>query len=118
MARTKSKAATSDAEEQRSGEEERELLDAILRRLNGLTFLLAQEMSRGRDETAIELDEAERKPTRKQPPGRQEQLSVLLTQAGLRPIEIARLTGRHPNNISRDISKARKDGRLPPLENE
>jgi hypothetical protein len=38
---------------------------------------------------------------------------VRLARAGLRPVEIARITGRAPSNIRRDISKARKDGRLP-----
>ena len=39
--------------------------------------------------------------------------TIRLARIGMRPIEIARLTGRHENNVSRDISKARKDGRLP-----
>lgn len=39
--------------------------------------------------------------------------TVRLARIGMRPIEIARLTGRHESNVNRDLSKARKDGRLP-----
>jgi DNA-directed RNA polymerase specialized sigma24 family protein len=33
--------------------------------------------------------------------------SLLLAKAGLSPTEIASITGRHRNNVSRDLSKAR-----------
>lgn len=42
-----------------------------------------------------------------------ESKSIRLARIGMRPVEIARLTGRHESNINRDLSKARKDGRLP-----
>lgn len=39
--------------------------------------------------------------------------TVRLYRAGLLPNEIAAITGRHASNVSRDISVARKDGRIP-----
>jgi len=42
-----------------------------------------------------------------------EEKTLRLARIGMRPIEIARLTGRHESNVNRDLSKARKDGRLP-----
>jgi hypothetical protein len=42
-----------------------------------------------------------------------EEQAVTLVRAGLRPVEVARITGRHQNNINRDVSKARREGRLP-----
>jgi hypothetical protein len=42
-----------------------------------------------------------------------EDQSITLARLGLRPTEIANLTGRQRNNISRDISKGRKAKRLP-----
>ena len=70
-------------------------LDAITRRLDVIISLLVEwqpgvEAGRSAQEQAIRL-----------------------YKAGLRPIEIATITGRHANNISRDVSAARKDGRIP-----
>jgi len=79
----------------------------ILARLNGLIFLLADTLPR----TTPEPDSSKSKKAK--PLGKSEELSVRLAQAGLRPIEIAAFTGRSPNNISRDLSKARKQRRLP-----
>ena len=42
-----------------------------------------------------------------------EEKSIRLARIGMRPVEIARLTGRHESNVNRDLSKARKAGRLP-----
>ena len=39
--------------------------------------------------------------------------TIRLARIGMRPIEIARLTGRDERNVSRDLSKARKQGKLP-----
>ena len=39
--------------------------------------------------------------------------SIKLRKAGLRPTEIAALTGRAESNINRDLSLARKNGDLP-----
>jgi len=39
--------------------------------------------------------------------------TIRLRKAGLRPVEIARITGRAVTNITRDISAARKKGLLP-----
>ena len=47
--------------------------------------------------------------------GSAEEKSIRLARVGMRPIEIARLTGRHESNVNRDLSKARKDGRLSKL---
>lgn len=44
-----------------------------------------------------------------------EEKTVRLARIGMRPVEIARLTGRHEGNVNRDLSKARKDGRLPKI---
>jgi len=41
-----------------------------------------------------------------------EDVAVHLSRSGLRPMQIARLTGRHAKNISRDISRSKKTGRL------
>ena len=81
----------------------------LLTRLNGLIFLVADTFPR-----PLEPETASKKKGKKaKVPGRSEDLAVRLAQAGLRPIEIAALTGRHQNNINRDLSKARKQGRLP-----
>ena len=79
----------------------------ILTRLNGLIFLVADTFPRPPE------PESASKRKKPKPAGRSEDLAVRLAQAGLRPIEIAGLTGRHQNNINRDLSKARKEGRLP-----
>ncbi len=42
-----------------------------------------------------------------------EEQTIKLRKAGLRPVEIARITGRALTNITRDISAARKKGKLP-----
>ena len=42
-----------------------------------------------------------------------EEQTIKLRKAGLRPVEIARITGRALTNITRDISAARKKGLLP-----
>ena len=42
-----------------------------------------------------------------------EEQTIRLARAGLRPIEIAAITGRAPNNVSKNIAQARKDRRLP-----
>jgi hypothetical protein len=42
-----------------------------------------------------------------------EDQTIKLRKAGLRPVEIAHITGRALSNITRDISNARKKGRLP-----
>jgi hypothetical protein len=44
-----------------------------------------------------------------------EETSIRLARIGMRPVEIARLTGRHESNVNRDLSRARKDGRLPKI---
>lgn len=80
----------------------------LLTRLNGLIFLVADTFPR-----PLEPESPKAKGKKAKPPGRSEDLAVRLAQAGLRPIEIAGLTGRHQNNINRDLSKARKKGRLP-----
>jgi hypothetical protein len=81
----------------------------ILARINGLIFLLADALPR----PVPDPDTTNRNDKKTKPLGKSEELAVRLSQAGLRPIEIAAYTGRHPNNISRDLSKARKQGRLP-----
>ena len=70
-------------------------LDGISRRLDALLSLL------------VEWD-----PTTGESRSAKEQ-SIRLFRSGLRPIEIANITGRHASNISRDLSQARKDGTLP-----
>lgn len=93
----------------KSADEPRSDLQAdILARLNGLIFLLADTLPR-----LPETDPPGSKQKKRKPPGRSEELAVRLAQAGLRPVEIAGFTGRHQNNINRDLSKARKQGRLP-----
>lgn len=42
-----------------------------------------------------------------------EEQTIRLAKAGLRPVEIAAITGRAPNNVSKNIAQARKDRRLP-----
>lgn len=84
---------------------------AILRRLNGLIFLIAESLPQPVPANA-DLSGAKRG-RKKKPLGKQEQLTLRLSQGGLRPIEIAELTRRHANNVSRDLSKARKAGRIP-----
>jgi transposase len=42
-----------------------------------------------------------------------ESQTILLYKVGLRPFEIAKITGRHANNVRRDIAEARKSGLLP-----
>jgi len=42
-----------------------------------------------------------------------EEQTIKLRKVGLRPVEIARITGRAVSNITRDISAARKKGKLP-----
>lgn len=74
---------------------ETEMLEAITRRLDAIISLLV-EHDLGTDKPRQAYDQ-----------------SVRLAKAGLRPAEIATITGRHPNNISRDLSKARKQGDLP-----
>ena len=88
-----------------------ELIAEILARLNGLIFLLADSVPRPTSDTEARPG---KKGKKVRPLGKQEELSIRLAQAGLRPIEIAAFTGRVANNISRDLSKARKQGRLPP----
>lgn len=39
--------------------------------------------------------------------------TIRLYLAGLQPVEIAAITGRHASNVGRDISAARKEGRIP-----
>ena len=82
----------------------------ILTRLNGLIFLVADTFPRPPEPESTSKQKNKKK---SKPPGRSEDLAVRLAQAGLRPIEIAGLTGRHQNNVNRDLSKARKQGRLP-----
>ena len=77
---------------------ESDALNGILRRLDVIISLLA-----------------ERAPGSDEPRNAYEQ-SVRLVKAGLRPSEIATITGRHINNVSRDLSQARKKGDLPKRE--
>lgn len=42
-----------------------------------------------------------------------EEQTIKLRKSGLRPVEIARITGRALSNVTRDISVARKKGKLP-----
>jgi len=42
-----------------------------------------------------------------------EDQTIRLRKTGLRPVEIARITGRAVTNVTRDISAARKKGKLP-----
>jgi hypothetical protein len=86
-----------------------ELLAEVLARLNGLIFLLADTLPR----PATPSEDATRKGKKLKPLGRQEELSVRLAQAGLRANEIAAFTVRAPSNIRRDMSRGRKQGRLP-----
>lgn len=72
-----------------------EAMDAIVRRLDAIVSLLVQ----------WDPESEEARSAAEQ--------TIRLRMAGLRPVEIAGITGRHPNNVSRDISVARKDGRLP-----
>jgi hypothetical protein len=44
-----------------------------------------------------------------------ERKTIRLARIGMRPIEIARFTGRHESNVNRDLSKARKGGLLPKI---
>ena len=74
---------------------ESEALDGLARRLDVVISLLV-EHAPGTGEPRSAYDQ-----------------SVRLAKAGLQPVEIAAITGRHRNNINRDISKARKDGDLP-----
>ena len=68
--------------------------DAVIRRLDAILGLLVQwQPAEGAKRSA-------------------EEQTISLARAGLRPVEIARITGRVENNISRDISNARKAGRL------
>jgi hypothetical protein len=84
-------------------------LEEILSRMNGLIFLLADTFPR----PISEAHPAQGVKAKKlKAVGVQEELSIRLTQAGLRPIEIAAFTGREASNIRRDVSKARKQGRL------
>lgn len=70
-------------------------LEAVTRRLDVIINLLAEwQPQDGMTRTAREQ-------------------TIRLYKAGLRPVEIASITGRHANNIHRDISMARKDGRIP-----
>lgn len=69
--------------------------DAIIRRLDAIISLLVEWVP-------------EEDTTRKV-----EDQTVRLAKVGLRPIEIAEITGRAPNNVSKNITQARKDGRLP-----
>ena len=39
--------------------------------------------------------------------------TIRLYLAGLQPVEIAAITGRHASNVGRDLSAARKEGRIP-----
>jgi hypothetical protein len=107
LRKTKGKGKSKEAEspENQAMEVQRE----ILARINGLIFLLAEGLPR----PVPEPDATNRKGKKSKPLSKSEELAVRLSQAGLRPIEIAGYTGRHPNNISRDLSKARKQGRLP-----
>lgn len=70
-------------------------LDAVTRRLDVIINLLAE----------WQPQEGATRSAREQ--------TIRLYKAGLRPVEIASITGRHANNIHRDISMARKDGRIP-----
>jgi len=74
---------------------ESEDLNCITRRLDVIISLLV-EHAPGTDEPRSAYEQ-----------------SVRLAKAGFRPVEIAAVTGRHANNVSRDISEARKSGKLP-----
>jgi len=41
-----------------------------------------------------------------------EDQTIRLARVGLRPVEIAAITGRASNNVTKNIAQARKDGRL------
>jgi hypothetical protein len=81
--------------------------EAVLKRLNGVIFLIAESLLPAPIPDGGDTAGLKRKAKRK-PLARQELLTLRLAQAGLRPIEIAELTGRHANNVSRDLSKLRK----------
>jgi DNA-directed RNA polymerase specialized sigma24 family protein len=91
-----------------------EELKAIAQRLSGLIYLVAQRLAPKNEQEGEAEGGVKRGAKKKQKlPARQEQLVIDLAQAGLRPMDIAKMTGRHRNNVSRDISKARKLGWLP-----
>ena len=110
-----SRARLSGADHTETADRGQETQDAILKRLNALLYLLAERIV---SEPPKETEDAQaggkgKRKAKKRPPGKQEQLSVLLSKAGLRPVEIAEVTSRSDTNVNRDLSNARKDGRLP-----
>jgi hypothetical protein len=69
--------------------------DAIIRKLDAIISLLVEWQP---DEDSIRKVEDQ---------------TIRLAKVGLRPVEIAAITGRAPNNVSKNITQARRDGRLP-----
>lgn len=69
--------------------------DAIIRRLDAIISLLVEWLPQ---------EDAARKV---------EDQTIRLAKVGLRPVEIAEITGRAPNNVSKNIAQARKNGLLP-----
>ena len=68
---------------------------ALTRRLDVIISLLAEwQPAEGRKRSAREQ-------------------TIRLYLAGLQPVEIAAITGRHASNVGRDVSAARKEGRIP-----
>jgi DNA-directed RNA polymerase specialized sigma24 family protein len=99
-----------------AGERETESLDelkVIAQHLRGLIYLVALRLAPRKEQEHEAEGGARRGAKKKKLPAPQEQLVIDLSQAGLRPVEIAEMTGRSPNNVNRDISNARKMGRLP-----
>jgi hypothetical protein len=70
--------------------------DAMLRRLDALIALIV-----------------EWRPSSEMSQRTAEEQTIKLRKSGLRPVEIARITGRAMSNVTRDISAARKKGKLP-----
>jgi DNA-directed RNA polymerase specialized sigma24 family protein len=108
------RARPSDANNGETADKGQAIQEAILKRLNGLIYLLAERIvsEPPKESEETEAGDKGKSKARKRPPAKQEQLSILLTKGGLRPIEIADLTGRADSNVNRDLSRARKDGRL------
>jgi hypothetical protein len=79
----------------RTSESETPFNDAIIRRLDAIISLLVEWQP---DEESIRKVEDQ---------------TIRLAKVGLRPVEIAGITGRAPNNVSKNIAQARRDGRLP-----
>ncbi len=74
---------------------EREILEKIAKRLEVLIGLLV--------ETAPALGSRGRTA---------EEQTIRLARAGLRPVEIADILSRQASNVTRDITKARAEGKL------